>query len=339
MRTPQAPIHSGFSPASTTSDVIRGINLVGKVAIVTGGYSGLGRETTRTLLSAGARVIVPARDVARARQALDGIGNAEIEEMDLLDPASIDAFARRFVASGLPLHMLINSAGIMALPDLSLDARGHELHFSTNHLGHFRLTAGLWPALKRAGGARVVSVSSMGHRFSPVLFEDIDFAHRPYGPWSAYGQSKTANALFAVELDTRGQADGVRAFSLHPGGIAGTGLSKHVSIEDLQAAGVVDEHGAPRVAPEQDIKSIPMGAATQVWCATSPRLDDMGGVFCADSDIAPLMSAAPKGFSIAAAHAGARDISVAPYAVDRDAAAHLWDLSEQMTGLRFLSFP
>ncbi len=335
MTTQQAPIGSGFTAASTTADVIRGIDLVGKVAIVTGGYSGLGRETVRTFLSAGARVIVPARDVERARKALDGIGGVEIEEMDLTDPTSIDAFARRFLASGLPLDMLVNSAGIMAIPERTLDARGYELQFATNHLGHFQLTARLWPALKRTEGARVVSVSSMGHRFSPVVFDDINFDNRPYDPWSGYGQSKTANILFAVELDRRGQVDGVRAFSLHPGGIPGTGLEKHVPVADLVAAGVIDESGEPLIDPAKDIKSIPMGAATQIWCATSPQLDGMGGVFCVDSDVAPLMSATSKTFSIMENCSGKRETGVLPYAVDPEAAAHLWDVSAQMTGVTF----
>ncbi len=338
MSTPQLPINSGFTAASTTSHVISGINLVGKVAIITGGYSGLGRETARTLVSAGARVIVPARDVARAKQSLAGIGGIEIEPMDLLDPASIEDFARRFLDSGLPLHMLINSAGIMALPERSLDARGYELQFATNHLGHFQLTAQLWPALKRTEGARVIAVSSMGHRFSPVIFDDINFAHRPYDPWAGYGQSKTANVLFALELDARGKADGVRAFSLHPGGIPGTGLEKHMPVAILQEAGVIDENGAPLIDPAKDIKSIPQGAATQVWCATSPQLDGLGGVFCVDSDIAPLMASQPEDFSILRNHrTGARDTGVAAYAVDGQAAARLWTASEQLTGLNFLS--
>lgn len=335
MTTTQTPINSGFTAWSTTSHVIKGIDLVGKVAIVTGGYSGLGREAARTFLSAGARVIVPARDVERARKALDGLPGVEIEEMDLLDPASIDAFAKRFLNSGLPLDMLVNSAGIMALPGRTLDARGYELHFATNHLGHFQLTARLWPALKATPGARVVSVSSMGHRFSPVIFDDLNFENRPYEPWSGYGQSKTANILFAVELDARGQADDVRAFSLHPGGIPGTGLEKHVPRADLIAAGVIDENGVPQIDPARDLKSFPMGAATHVWCATSPQLAGKGGVFCVDSEIAPLMDAAPENFSMAESQSGHRDNGVAPYAVDREAAKRLWEVSEQLTGVQF----
>ena len=332
--TLQRPIGSGHGPATTTADVIRGVDLVGRVAIVTGGYSGLGRETVRTLISAGARVIVPARDVERASRNLHGVGAVEVEAMDLLDPTSIDAFARRFLSTGLPLHILINSAGIMAVPDKALSPDGHELQFATNHLGHFRLTARLWPALKQARGARVVSVSSMGHRFSPVAFDDIDYADRPYDPWTAYGQSKTANALFAVELDARGQEHGVRAFSLHPGGIVGTGLERHVPVEALKAGGVLDAAGEPIRDAARDLKSVPQGAATQVWCAVSPQLDGLGGVFCMDSDIAPIL---PEGsvFSIADNHARDRVAGVEAYAVDPEAARRLWEVSERMTGVRF----
>ncbi|MBB4186608.1 NAD(P)-dependent dehydrogenase (short-subunit alcohol dehydrogenase family) [Sinorhizobium terangae] len=170
MSSMQEPINSGFTAASTTSDVIAGISLVGKVAIVTGGYSGLGLDTARTLALAGARVIVPARDVERARRTIAEIGGGiEVQPMDLTDPTSIDCFAENFLNSGQSLHILVNSAGIMAVEELTRDAQGNELQFSTNHLGHFRLVARLWPALKRAGGARVVSVSSMGHRFSSVV--------------------------------------------------------------------------------------------------------------------------------------------------------------------------
>ena len=199
--TPQQPIGSGFDAASTTADVIAGIDLSGKVAVVTGGYSGLGRETARTLAAAGADVIVPARDPGRAAAALQGLKRVSVGPMDLLDPASVDAFASRFLATGRPLDILVNSAGIMAAP-LARDSRGYESQFATNHLGHFQLTARLWEALSRANGARVVSVSSLGHRYSPVVFDDPNFEHREYNPWAAYGQSKTANILFAVELDS-----------------------------------------------------------------------------------------------------------------------------------------
>ncbi|MDE1174972.1 MAG: oxidoreductase [Parvibaculaceae bacterium] len=332
MTTPQQPIGSGFTPASTTVEVIRGINLVGQVAIVTGGYAGLGLEAARTLASAGARVIVPARDVERARRAIAEIGGGiEVQYMDLTDPASINTFARDFVQSGLPLHILINSAGIMALPTRECDARGNELQFSTNHLGHFQLTLGLWPALKRAQGARVVSVSSLGHRFSNVLFDDINFDRRDYDPWLAYGQSKTANVLFAVALDKRGEAHGVRAFSLHPGGIV-TGLAKHLSIETLKSTGNLDENGEVVIDPSRDMKSVPQGAATHVWCAVSPQLDGMGGVFCTDSDITPLVTEGSV-FSLDRGREGR--IGVEAYAIDPETAERLWAVCEQLTGAHF----
>lgn len=334
MSTMQQPINSGFTAASTTSDVIFGINLVGKVAIVTGGYAGLGLDTARTLALAGARVIVPARDVERARRNAAEIGGGiEIQPMDLTDPASIDAFAKNFLNSGLPLHILVNNAGIMALDDLRRDARGNELQFSTNHLGHFQLIARLWPALVSAEGARVVSVSSLGHRFSPVVFDDINFERRAYDPWAAYGQSKTANVLLAVTVDERGKEHGIRAFSLHPGGIVGTGLTSHFSVETLQAHGVLDAKGEPILDPSLDLKSVPQGAATQVWCATSRQLDGKGGVFCMDSDIAPVLSDGTA-FTIARNSEPGRVAGVEAYAIDREAAERLWTVSEKMTGVR-----
>src|SRR6267378_6328383 len=288
MSTLQKPIGSGFNAASTAADVIKGIDLFGKVAVVTGGYSGLGLETAQVLRSAGAKVIVPARDHDKAATALEGLDGVEIEAMDLMDPASIDAFAERFLASGRPLHILVSSAGIMACP-LARDARGYESQFATNHLGHFQLVAQLWPALRQANRARVVSVSSWGHHYSPVVFDDPNFERRDYDRWAAYGQSKTANILFAVALDERGKADDVRAFSLHPGSIVGTGLEKHLSNEELRTSGVIDENGKPILDPAKNLKTVEQGAATSVWCATSPQLDGMGGVYCENSDVAPLV--------------------------------------------------
>jgi len=327
MKTDQRPVNSGFGPASTAADVIRGIDLSGKIAIVTGGYSGLGRETVRIFRAAGARVIVPARDTARAAEALKDFPDAEIEPMDLLDPASIAAFVTRFLAAGLPLHIVVNSAGIMACP-LARDARGYESQFATNHLGHFQLVTGLWPALVRAKGARVVSVSSKGHRFSPVIFEDLHFERRPYDPWLGYGQSKTANILFAVELDVRGKDEGIRAFSVHPGGIVGTGLDKHVPRETLIKAGAMDERGRPIIDPAQGLKNVGQGAATQVWCATSLQLEGRGGVYCEDVDIA---SPTPENFSPTMALGGAKTMTgVLPYAVDPVSATRLWRISENL---------
>ena len=277
-------------------------------------------------------MIVPARDPGRAAAALKGFERVSTGPMDLLDPASIDAFATRFLATGRPLDILVNSAGIMAAP-LARDGRGYESQFATNHLGHFQLTARLWDALGRAGGARVVAVSSLGHRYSPVIFDDPNFEHREYNPQAAYGQSKTANILFAVELDKRGQDAGVRAFSLHPGSIAGTGLERHIPRQDLEAAGVIDKDGNPILDPGRKLKTVPQGAATITWCATSPQLDGKGGVYCENCDIAPLISEQIGETSMAD---GAHLRGVMPYAVDPKGAEQLWTLSERLLDLKFL---
>ncbi|RAJ20854.1 oxidoreductase [Pedobacter cryoconitis] len=329
--TAQNPIHSGFSAATTAQEVIKGIDLTGKTAIVTGGYSGIGLETVRILSAAGARVIVPARDHDRAAQALTGIDHIEIEEMELMKPASVDAFAHKFLASGRALHILVNSAGIMATP-LMRDSRGYESQFSTNHLGHFQLTLRLWPALRKAVGARVVSVSSRGHRYSPVILEDVNFENREYTPYTAYGQSKTANVLFALELDKRGQANGIRAFSVHPGTIVNTNLSRYAAKEELLKAGVIDEKGNPIFDPLRQLKTIEQGASTSVWCATSPQLDGLGGVYCENNDIASVLTNLVPMDPITGADAKG-NFGVMPHAVDAEAASQLWDLSEQLTGV------
>src|SRR4030088_3374925 len=219
MTTKQSPIHSGYGAKTTAREVIGNRRLDGAIAVVTGGYAGIGLETTRTLSAAGATVIVPARTLDKARAALAGMDRVELESLELIDPESVDAFAARFLASDRALHILVNNAGIMATP-LVRDARGFESQLATNHLGHFQLTARLWPALRKAKGARVVALSSRGHARGGVDFDDPHFERRPYDKWAAYGQSKTANALFALGLDVRGEAHGVRAFSVRPGGIA-----------------------------------------------------------------------------------------------------------------------
>jgi NAD(P)-dependent dehydrogenase (short-subunit alcohol dehydrogenase family) len=333
MSTPQAPIASGFDAASTAAEVIRGCDLRGKIAVVTGGYSGIGTETVRALRSAGATVVVPARDRDRAVAALAGIDGVAIDAMDLLDPASIDGFAARFLAAHRKLHILVNSAGIMACP-LTRDARGYEAQFATNHLGHFQLAARLWPALQQADGARVVAVSSWGHRHSPVVLDDPNFERRAYDRWLAYGQSKTANILFAVALDARGAAHGVRAFALHPGGIVATGLGKHLSRDELRASGVIDAHGNAIIDPARNLKTVEQGAATSVWCATSAQLAGIGGVYCENCDIAPLVGKEDEAnrASEAMRRVGARSLGVMPYAVDPEAAERLWDLSARLTG-------
>ncbi|WP_035484889.1 oxidoreductase [Geminicoccus roseus] len=315
----QKPIGSGFGAATTAAEVARGVDLTGQVAVVTGGYSGIGLETTRVLAEAGAVVIVPARNLQKAEAALAGLSSVELEALDLTDPASVRAFADRVLSSNRAVSILVNSAGIMATP-LSRDAAGHEGQFATNHLGHFRLTLALWPALAAACGARVVSVSSRGHQIAGVDFDDIDFNARPYDKWVAYGQSKTANALFAVGLDRRGEQDGIRAYSLHPGQIL-TDLARHLSAEELAGFDAFDSEGRPRIDPARGMKTVQQGAATSVWCATSPRLAGIGGVYCEDCDVA-------------VAHTGdAGRRGVKSWAVDPESAERLWQVSEQMTGM------
>ncbi|GAB1529000.1 MULTISPECIES: SDR family NAD(P)-dependent oxidoreductase [Brevibacillus] len=287
-RIPQQPLHTGYGPRTTAEDIMQGVDLAGKVAIVTGGYSGIGLEVSRVLAKAGAQVIVPARSLEKAKVAMEAVPEAELGELDLADPDSIDAFAHQFEESDRPLHILVNCAGIMAIPEQH-DRRGYELQFATNHLGHFQLTSRLWPALKRANGARVVSVSSGGHRLGSIHFEDPNYLHRAYNKWEAYGQSKTANALFALELDKRGKPHHVRAFSVHPGTIV-TELSRHLSNEELSASGVIDIQGRRAFSElTEERKTVPEGAATIVWCAVSNQLDGKGGVYCQNIDIAPLV--------------------------------------------------
>jgi len=322
----QSPLHSGFGAASTAHDVVAGIDLSGKTAIVTGGYSGIGVETTRALLGAGARVIVPARDMTKARANLDGL-KVDLVAMDLADPASIDGFASTFLTSGDPLHLLINSAGIMACP-LTRDARGYEMQFATNHLGHFQLTSRLWVALKRAHGARVVSLSSLGHRYAEVDFDDWNFERREYDRWVAYGQSKTANALFALALDELGAPHGIHAYSVHPGRII-TDLARHMSREELQRMGGVDDQGRPVADLSRGMKNTEQGAATSVWAATSPLLNDIGGVYCEDCDIAALM----PDDEATVAGSGSLSSGVRRWATDPAAARKLWSLSEELTGV------
>ncbi len=325
MTTAQRPLPSGFTEFTTAEEACTGRSLTGTTAIVTGGYSGIGTETTRVLTAAGATVVVPARSLDKARTNLAGIPRVEIAEMDLLDPASIERFAAGFLASGRPLHILVNSAGIMACP-LSRDARGYETQFAANHLGHFHLAARLWPALVRAQGARVVAVSSRGHRFGGVDFDDPNFQRRDYDKWKAYGQSKTANALFALALDQRGEASGVRAFSVHPGAIM-TDLGRHLTEEDYKAFGITHlPNGEVEFSGDSPwrFKTVPQGAATSVWCATSAQLDGKGGVYCEDCDIAPAID-----------DGDLTTAGVAPWAHDPAFADRLWTLSETLTGVTF----
>jgi NAD(P)-dependent dehydrogenase (short-subunit alcohol dehydrogenase family) len=328
----QNPINSGFDAASTTDDIIKGIDLKGKTAIVTGGYAGIGLETVKALASAGAKVIVPARNTEKAKKNLDGIVNATVEFMDLMKPDSIDAFVEKFLASEEVLHLLINNAGIMWVP-LERDERGYESQLATNYLGHFQLTARLWGALSKADGARVVNVSSWGHHFSPFIFEDPNFLNREFDSFSAYGQSKTASILFSLELDNRGKNAGVRSYSLHPGIISETELGRNVPHEDLVNYGIFDENGKVINDPSKGLKSLSQGASTTVWCAVSSQLNDIGGVYCENADIAKLdlqADASEENMDGSTMMKG-----IMPFALEETAAKKLWILSEQLTGVDF----
>jgi len=315
MTTAQHKIGSGFGPRSSADDVLDGIDLTGKLAIVTGGYSGLGLETTRALTKAGARVVVPARRRSVAEEAVAGLGGVEVDELDLGDLDSVRAFAERFLASDRTIDLLVDNAGIMACPETRVGP-GWEAQFATNHLGHFALANRLWPALA-PGGARVVSVSSAGHHYSDIRWDDPHW-RQGYDKWQAYGQAKTANVLFAVQLDALGKDSGVRAFSLHPGGIL-TPLQRHLPKEEMVERGWIDENGTP--LNPAGFKTPEQGAATQVWAATSPQLSGMGGVYCEDCDISD------------PAPADGERVGVRDYAVDPASAARLWTLSAELTGV------
>ncbi|MBF8188113.1 SDR family NAD(P)-dependent oxidoreductase [Nonomuraea sp. K274] len=315
MTTPQHKIGSGFGAASTADDVLRGIDLSGKLAIVTGGYSGLGLETTRALTRAGAQVVVPARRPDTARQAVEGIAGVEVDELDLGDLDSVRRFAERFLDTGRSVEILIDNAAIMATPETRIGP-GWEAQFATNHLGHFALVNRLWPAIARGRG-RVVAVSSAAHHYSDIRWDDLGF-ERGYDKWQAYGQAKTANVLFAVHLDALAKDAGVRAFALHPGGII-TPLQRYLAKEELVALGWIDEEGN---ALEPGLKTPAQGAATQVWAATSPQLAGMGGVYCEDCDIAEVVPEGPQAL-----------VGVKAYAIDPGQAARLWTLSAELTGV------
>jgi NAD(P)-dependent dehydrogenase (short-subunit alcohol dehydrogenase family) len=303
--TAQTPIGSGFGWASTADEVLADVDLTGRLAVVTGGYSGIGVETTRALTNAGAHVVVPARRIEPARAAVGDI--AEVDELDLADLTSVRAFADRFLASGRRIDILINNAGVMVPPETRVGP-GWELQFAANHLGHFTLVQGLRPAF--ADDVRVVSVSSAGHQHTDIRWDDLHF-ERGYDKSLAYGQSKTANVLFAVQLN----AQGVQAFALHPGKIL-TPLQRHMDRGEMVGNGWIDADGNPI---DPTFKSPAQGAATQLWAATSPKLAGMGGLYLEDCEVAVSNNTAEKGW-------GVRDYAVNPVSAER-----LWELSTQLT--------
>jgi NAD(P)-dependent dehydrogenase (short-subunit alcohol dehydrogenase family) len=314
MLNEQEPLGSGFSETTTAREIMAGHDVTGLNVLITGGHSGIGLEDAKLLAKGGARVHVGARDIAKAADVLKSLPNVSVDQLDLADPESVDRFAKRYPHEKLDL--LINNAGIMATP-FSRDKRGFELQFATNHFGHFQLTGRHWKALVSAKGARVITLASAGHRFSPVVFDDIHFERRAYDKWLAYGQSKTANALFAVELDRRGEPFGIRAFSVHPGRIPSTSLLRYMSDEEQRAS-----HQPP--ADGVRLKTIEQGAATTLWAALSPQLENKGGLYCADCDVGQLVHEPTTS-----------SFFVRDYAVDPENARKLWNLSEVATGVRY----
>ncbi|MEU1508156.1 SDR family NAD(P)-dependent oxidoreductase [Kitasatospora sp. NPDC005748] len=316
MTIDQQPLGSPFSAVSTARDVTAGLDLSGTSAVVTGGYSGLGLETTRALTAVGARVIVPARRPDIARAALAGVVGCEVIPMDLTDLASVRLAAARLRRSLTSLDLLMAVAGVMALPERRVGP-GWESQLAANHFGHFTLVCELYPLLAAADGARVVINSSAGHALSDIRWHDPHFL-TGYDKWLAYGQAKTANALFAVHLDALGREDGVHALSLHPGKII-TGLQREMTLQEQVDRGWVDAHGNVIAA---DFKTPSQGAATGLWAATSPLLADHGGRYLENCDIA----------GISAPGTPMDDGGVRAYAVNPDAAQRLWELSLAATG-------
>jgi NAD(P)-dependent dehydrogenase (short-subunit alcohol dehydrogenase family) len=316
MTAPRITTPFGF--ASTAAEVIAGVDLSGKRAIVTGASSGIGVETARALADAGAAVTLAVRNAESgervAAEIREGAGNGAVTvgTLDLSDLSSVGAFVAAW--SG-PLDILVNNAGVMAIQELTLSSSGHEMQFATNHLGHFALALGLHDSLAAAGSARIVSVSSGGHLRSPVVFDDIDYAFRDYDPFGAYGQSKTANVLFAVEATRRWAPEGIFVNALMPGGIA-TPLQRHLpahyaeqALEAFRAAGT-------------DFKSVEQGAATSVLLAASPLLDGIGGRYFEDCNEAVAVNR----------RGGPGRGGVAPYALDPANAGRLWELSLDLVG-------
>ena len=317
MSTSQAP--SAFGASSTAAEVIDGVDLHGRRAVVTGSSSGIGVETVRALATAGADVTLAVRNTQtgaavaeRLRGELPpGSGTLTVAQLELSDLSSVKAFAAKWDEQ---LHILVNNAGVMAPPQIARTDEGREWQFGVNHLGHFALTTGLHPALAAAGGARVVAVSSIGHLSSPVVFDDLDYRFRPYDPWTSYGQSKTAVIQFAVAAAERWADDGITVNAVMPGNVADTGLARNT---DMKAVASMMAAGELALPPG---KTVQQGAATSTLMAASPTTAGVTGQYY--EDCAPAELVAERADAIR---------GVAPYALDRDNAARLWSVSEALT--------
>lgn len=313
MRT-QTPIHSGFNKTSTASQVIADVPLAGKTAIITGGCSGLGLESTKALAAAKVNVIAAARNVNAAEKNLGDIPNVKVMPLNLADLESVKHFSNAIVDSCVQIDMLICNAGIMACSEQRV-GKDWESQFATNHVGHYALTNQIWSTLK--AGARVVCVSSAGHHNSRIRWDDIHFNHSTYDKWIAYGQSKTANALFALQLDEYGKDFNIRAFSLHPGKIR-TPLQRHLTMKEMCDAGWIDMEGN---VIDPTFKTPEQGAATQLWAATSPKLKGLGGLYLEDCEVAS-----------PATSQGTFE-GVCDFAANLGEAQKLWDYTAELTNI------
>jgi NAD(P)-dependent dehydrogenase (short-subunit alcohol dehydrogenase family) len=315
-------ITSPFNARSTALEVVKGISLTGKNAIVTGGASGLGLETSRALASAGANVTLAVRNLEQGHAAIAEWHSAypsasvKVMHLDLAGLATVAKFAADWRSKGVQLDILINNAAIMANP-LTRTSQGWESQFATNHVGHFALTIALLPSLLKAGAAtgdaRIVCLSSTGHKICSVDFDDIHFERRDYNKWKAYGQAKSANAMFALGLHLKYGGQGITANAVHPGGIM-TGLQKFLPLEEMRALGWLKADDTPL-----DIFKTPeQGASTSVWAATSPLLKGRGGMYLEDCSVG--QPAEPSN----------RASGYSPHIANAELALRLWDVSEKM---------
>lgn len=315
---------SEFGWASTTDEVLDGKDMRGLTVFITGANSGLGQETARAMASKGAHIIMAGRDQAKLDEAAAAI-HAEVPgaqldtiTVDLTSLENIRAATSRARQRFSKIDLLINNAGVMATP-FQHTADGFEMQFGTNHLGHFALTGELFPLIEAGEGKRIVNLSSRGHHFAPVDFEDPHFRHRPYDPWQSYGHSKTANVLFSVGLEQRYAVLGIHAYAVHPGGIQ-TNLGRHMTpemVETLMKRVTTSDAGFAW-------KTIPQGAATSCWAATAPELEGKGGVYCEDCHVAEVDDESSQG-------------GVRSYALNPSYADQLWKLSEDLTGVKYPS--